>query len=226
MPDAAMTEPVHDRMAAVGLLPAEHAVDSGYTSADLLLDARARGITLLGPLLSGSPPQARSGGYTAEAFTIDWDHQQVTCPQGATSVCWNPCRQRGTDTVVVKFAAGTCRACPVRDRCTRSTRSGRQLSLRPREVHQAVAAARAGQTSQQWKHRYNIRAGVEGTIRQATHVTGIRRARYLGLPKTRLEHNTAAAAVNLIRLDAWWTGRPLDRTRTTQFQRLDPTLGA
>src|SRR6266545_4914649 len=59
--------------------------------------------------------------------------------------------------------------CPVRDRCTRSTRTGRQLSLRPREVHQAVAAARAGQTSQQWKNRYNIRAGVEGTMRQATH---------------------------------------------------------
>src|ERR1035438_6358379 len=54
VPDAAMTEPVHDRMAAAGLLPAEHAVDAGYTSADLLLDARARGIPLLGPLLSGS----------------------------------------------------------------------------------------------------------------------------------------------------------------------------
>src|ERR1039457_6236574 len=61
VPDAAMTEPVHDRMAAAGLLPAEHAVDAGYTSADLLLDARARGITLLGPLLSGSPPQAQIG---------------------------------------------------------------------------------------------------------------------------------------------------------------------
>jgi hypothetical protein len=52
-------------------------------------------------------------------------------------------------------------------------------------------------------------------------VSGIRRARYLGLPKTHLEHNTAAAAINLIRLDAWWTGKPLDRTWTTHFQRLD-----
>ena len=63
-------------------------------------------------------------------------------------------------------------------------------------------------------------------MRQATHVTGIRRARYLGLDKTRLEHNAAAAAVNLIRLDAWWTGRPLDRTRTTHLQRLDLTATA
>jgi hypothetical protein len=34
-----------------------------------------------------------------------------------------------------------------------------------------------------------------------------------------LEHNAAAAAVNIIRLDGWWTGRPLDRTRTTHLQR-------
>src|SRR6266516_321301 len=64
------------------------------TSADLLLGSRARGITLLGPLLSGSPPQARAGGYTAEAFAIDWDHQQVTCPQGAASTVWCPCVQQ------------------------------------------------------------------------------------------------------------------------------------
>jgi Transposase DDE domain len=64
-------------------------------------------------------------------------------------------------------------------------------------------------------------AGVEGTIRQATHVTGIRTARYLGLPATTLEHNLAAAAINLIRLNAWWTEKPLDRTRTTHLQRLD-----
>ena len=61
-------------------------------------------------------------------------------------------------------------------------------------------------------------------MRQATHVTGIRRARYLGLPKTQLEHTLAAAAINMIRLDAYWTGHPLDRTRTSHLARLDFTL--
>ena len=221
--DVTMTGPVHDMLDAAGLLPAEHAVDAGYTSADLLLAARSRGITLLGPLLAGASPQARAGGYTAEAFTIDWDHQQAACPQGAASTSWSRCRQRGTEAIVVRFPAAACQACPARDLCTRSARSGRQLTLRPRQVHEAVTAARAGQHSQQWKDRYKIRAGVEGTIRQATHVTGIRRARYLGLPKTRLEHAAAATALNLIRLDAWWTGKPLDRTRTSHLQRLNLT---
>ncbi|MGH3301918.1 MAG: transposase, partial [Streptosporangiaceae bacterium] len=226
VPDVAMTAPIHDQLAAVGLLPGEHAVDAGYTSADLLLDARARGITLLGPLLADTSPQARSGGYTTAAFTIDWDHQQVTCPQGVASTRWSRCRQRGTEAIVVRFDKAACQACPAKDLCTRSARSGRQLSLRPREVHDAVTAARAGQDSQQWKDRYKIRAGVEGTMAQATHVTAIRRARYLGLPKTTLEHIIAATAINLIRLDAWQTGRPLDRTRTSHLQRLELSLAA
>jgi transposase len=226
VPDAVMTTPVHDMLDAAGLLPGEHAVDAGYTSADLLLAARARGITLLGPLLANVSPQARAGGYATDAFTIDWDNQQVTCPQGAASASWSPCSQRGTPAIVVRFAAAGCQPCPARNLCTSSSRSGRQLTLRPREVHEAVTAARAGQATSHWKARYNIRAGVEGTMRQATHVTGIRTARYLGLPRTRLEHNAAATAINLIRLDAWWTGTPLDRTRTTHLQRLDLTLTA
>ncbi len=225
--DVAMTGPVHDHLDARGLLPGEHAVDSGYTSVDLLIAARARGITLVGPLPANVSPQARNGGYAAEMFTIDWDNQKVTCPQGTASTSWSPYSQRnGSPAIVVRFAAATCRACPARNLCTRSARLGRQLSLRPREIHEAVTAARADQASSQWKARYSIRAGVEGTMRQATHVTGIRRARYLGLPKTGFEHTAAAAAINLIRLDAWWTGKPLDRTRTSHLQRIDFTTAA
>jgi transposase len=224
VPDTAMTEPVHDMLQAAGLVPGEHIVDAGYTSAALLIAARARGITLLGPLLTGSGSKGQAPGYTIGAFTIDWDRQQVTCPQGATSSIWNPCTQHGVPKIMIGFAAATCQACPAKPQCTpSSTRRGRKLSLHARDLHEALQQARAGQATSAWKHRYNLRAGVEGTIRQATHVTGIRRARYTGLPRIRLEHNAAAAAINLIRLDAWWTGRPLDRTRTTHLQRLNLT---
>jgi hypothetical protein len=40
VPDVAMTEPIHDSLNAKDLLPGEHVVDAGYTSADLLLAAR------------------------------------------------------------------------------------------------------------------------------------------------------------------------------------------
>ena len=107
--------------------------------------------------------------------------------------------------IVVRFAgAPASRARP--GRCTTAARAGRQLAFRHRRIHEAVTAARAGQAAEAWQRKYAARAGVEGMIAQATHVTGIRRARYLGLPRTRLEHNIAAVAINLIRLDAWWTG--------------------
>ena len=122
VPDVAMTAPIHDMLDAAGLLPGEHAVDAGYTSADLLLAARARGITLLGPLLASVSPQARAGGYATDAFTIDWERQQVTCPQGATSTIWSPCSQRGTEAIVVRFAAAGCQSCPAKDLCTSSSR--------------------------------------------------------------------------------------------------------
>lgn len=226
VPDVVMTEPIHDALASRGLSPGEHAVDTGYLSADVLLAARARGINLVGPLLADTSTQARTGGYTIDMFDIDWDRQQVTCPQGATSSSWTPVRIRNTDAIVARFSRTTCRDCPARKLCTRARYNGRELTLRPRPVHEATRAARAEQTSQQWQHRYKIRAGVEGTIGQATHITGIRHARYRGLPKTRLEHTIAATAINLIRLDAWWTSTPLERTRTTHLQRVDLTLAA
>jgi len=102
--DAAMTGPIHDMLAAAGLAPAEHAVDAGYASADLLVAAQARGITLTGPVLTTATRQARTGGYTADMFTIDWDRQQVTCPQGALSVTWcEHTSSGGADAILVRF---------------------------------------------------------------------------------------------------------------------------
>ena len=226
VPDSTMTTPVHQDLADKHLLPGEHLVDSGYPSAELIIHAaHIFGITLVSPMLLDTSAQARTGaGYDKAAFAIDFDARQATCPQGVTSSSWNPCRQHRDEAIVVSWPKTACLPCPARQLCTSGRR--RQISIRPRELHEALASARAEQTSAQWKARYAARAGVEGTMRQATHVTGIRRARYLGLPKTQLEHNIAAAAINMIRMDAYWTGHPLDRTRSSHLARLDFTLTA
>jgi transposase len=230
VPDARMTEKIHATLAGRDLLPAEHYLDSGYPSAALVIDSLSRwGITLVTPLLADQSPQARAGaGFDRSGFTIDFDTEQARCPQGKISTWWNPVTQRGTPAIVIKFAADTCRGCPVREQCTRSVspRVGRQLTVPPRGVHHAQAAARATQNTPDWQARYARRAGVEGTIRQAVAVTGTRRARYRGLPKTRLEHVYSAVALNLIRLDAYWNGHALDRTRTSHLTRLELALAA
>ena len=225
VPDAAMTEKIHATLAGRELLPAQHYLDSGYPSAALVVDSLHRwGVSLVTPLLADQSPQARAGaGYDRASFTIDFDTQRATCPQGHSSTWWNPVTQRGTDAIVIKFAADTCRPCPVRDQCTRSTstKTGRQLTVPPREVHHAQLAARTAQDTPGWQADYARRAGVEGTIRQAVAVPGVRRARYRGLPKTTLEHVYSAVALNLIRLHAYWNGNALDRTRTSHLSRLE-----
>jgi hypothetical protein len=228
VPDSVMTAPIHHDLAERDLLPDEHYVDSGYPSADLLVSSLTdNGVRLITPMLADTSPQARAGeGFDRTAFSVDWDARTVTCPQDKTNAWWTPASQRGTDVIVVKYAGEVCQPCPVKSTCTTATRDGRQLTLRPRQVQQALDAARAEQTTKQWQARYARRAGVEATIAQATKVTDTRRARYRGLAKTSLDHNTKAAALNLIRLDAWWNGEVLDPRRTSHLSRLELALAA
>jgi hypothetical protein len=228
VPDATMTEPIHAELARRGVLPTEHYLDSGYPSADLLISSRTDyGIRLVTPMLADTSPQARAGdGYDRAAFTIDWDNQQVTCPQEQASTSWAPATQRGTEVIVVRFDRQICAQCPVKAKCTTATRTGRQLTLRPRPVQEALNAARAEQTTTAWQARYARRAGAESTIAQSVKATDTRQARYRGLPKTRLEHNFKAIALNFIRLDAWYNGLPIDPRHTSHLTRLDLTLAA
>lgn len=224
--DAAMTAPVNAALAGKQLAPARHYQDAGYASARNMLDAaRQFGITLVTPLHQDRSAQARAGtGYDRAAFAIDYDARTVTCPQGAASTSWSPATQRGTDVIIARFPRATCQACPARAGCTTATRTGRQLTLPPREIHDLQAAARARQASKHWQADYARRAGAEATISQAIAVTRSRRARYRSLAKTRLEHAYSAVALNLHRLDAYWNDTPLDRRRTSHLARLGPSL--
>jgi transposase len=227
VPDAAMTAPIHAMLAARDLTPGEHFVDSGYPSAALVLSSRVEhGIDLVAPLLADTSAQARAGaGYDRASFRFDFDARVATCPQGQASAPWNECVQHGTDKIVVTFPQSVCDPCPVRALCTSRTKGGRQLTIPPREVHQVQATARTEQATKDWQTRYAVRAGIEGTINQALDL-GIRRSRYRGIDKTRLHHILTACALNLARLDAYWNGHTLDRTRTSHLGRLELTLAA
>ena len=225
VPDVQVTGAIDDDLAGRNLAPGRHYVDSGYLSAGLAVSEHARhGIALAGPLLADTSAQARAGnGYARADFAIDYGTRTVTCPQGKASVSWAPCTQRGQDAIVAKFSARDCGPCPARDLCTRGRK--RQLTVPPPDLAAAQAAARAAQGTAGFRADYARRAGVEGTMHQATS-HGARRARYRGLPKTRLDHAYMACALNLLRLEAYWNGTPLDRQRTSHLARLELNLAA
>jgi transposase len=49
---------------------------------------------------------------------------------------------------------------------------------------------------------------------------GLRRCRYIGLAKARLQHAATAAAINVDRIPDWSGGAPRATTRTSPFARL------
>jgi transposase len=221
--DYEVTPIVHQHLAERDLLPSEHFVDSGYMSANHLVDSQTQGIDLVGPVTEEKSWQARANeGFDIASFSIDWDAKQAYCPQGHVSQKWSILKRDNTSFYHFRFSRTACTACPVRAKCTKSETLPRALTIQPQAPFEALRAARQRQQDDAFRQHYARRAGVEGTIAQGTAVADLRRARYSGLPKTRLQHILTALGLNLLRLGAWWADVPQARSRTSAFAALSP----
>jgi len=219
--DSKATASIHAALETKGLLPQCHIVDAGYVDAELLATSqRDYAIDLCGAVRGSVRWQAHTeGAFDLSHFTIDWEQRQVTCPAGHTSLSWTPAiDNRDNDVIKIKFARGDCCDCPHRSQCTRTAR--RSLTVRPREQHEALMANRTRQATPEFKAKQARRCGIEGALSYGIRLCGMRRARYIGLAKTHLQHCASAAVMNLARLVRWLSGEPRAHTRQTPFQRL------
>jgi transposase len=224
--DGAMTPVIHQSLKDKGLAPKEHLLDTGYIDAPLLIESQQRySIELVGPVLPDSSWQAQTpDGFDSTRFQIDWQQQQACCPQGHRSSRWEVgVDRRGQETVTIVFPYRLCQACPLKAQCTRAQKVGRILTLRPQAQHLALQQARQQQQSDDFKHRYATRAGIEGTLSQGVCAFGLRSCRYKGLAKTRLQHVITATAMNVFRIINWLQEQPFASTRTSHFARLANT---
>src|SRR3954454_6530086 len=221
-PDMTNTAGIHKRLAAKELLPAEHFVDSAYVDAGLLIESqRDYGVSLEGPVRGVRNQYARAKGYEQRHFTIDWDGKQATCPQGKTSVMWRTGRDKdGVPRIGAVFSRRDCGSCAVRQACTPAKDARRVIYFHPRPEYEALNAARDRMHDPAWQKRYQIRAGVEGTVSQSVRAFGMRRSRYIGLAKTGLQQACAAAAMNALRAVQWLAGVPRAKTRVSRFAAL------
>jgi transposase len=216
--DEGVLSAIHTDLAEKDLLPDQHLVDSGYVTIDNLVQSQVgHDVDLVGPTLKTHWYQAETG-YDLTHFTIDWDAETVTCPQGRTSSSWTAVQDAGKLLIKVKFSQSDCKVCPARASCTGTTR--RSLTLHPKEQMQALFAARKREETEEFKDTYRHRAGIEGTHSQAVRTMDLRRSRYIGLPKTHLGHVAIAAAVNLIQLMSWLRGEAPEQTRASAFKRI------
>ncbi len=220
--DGEMTSVIHDNLADKQRLPNVHFVDSGYTNADNLAEAPKIGVDLCGPVAGDPSWQARAGeGFDIPHFEIDFLAKSATCPNGTFSQTWREGFNRhGNEEIRIGFSFLSCLSCLDREKCTKSQKGPRILTIRSQEEHQALQAGRQRQTTDSFKEAYKIRAGSESLISLGVRTFGLRRSRYIGLAKTRLQHILTAAAMNLTRTVTWLSDVPRRKTYQSRFARL------
>lgn len=218
--DALLPPRIWADLATRALLPTVHLLDAGYVTVPHLVTAQDQDIELVGPMQPDVSWQARANdGYAASDFAVDWEQEEVRCPQGKTSHTWVPTADgRGGQVVRIRFARADCQDCPARPRCTTSRTAGRTLTLPPTAAqYHACQEARQRQETAAFREQYRHRAGIEGTISQAIRRTGLRQARYRGQAKLHLQHCAEAAALNVIRLADYFAETPRAHTRRSHL---------
>jgi len=221
-PDCVALPLIHQALEQKELLPHIHLVDGGYISAENVTQSNHdMDIQLIGPARPDTSWQAKNpDAYDISCFDIDWQAQSVTCPQGINSRTWSPSvDKQGKPYITVRFQKQQCLPCPMRHLCTSSKEQPRSLKIQPsQELHLSIQLAREQAKSPQFQHLHKPRAGIEGTISQATRAFRLRSARFIGTLKTKLQHYASAAALNLSRLYLWASGA------TPEYSRISPLL--
>lgn len=148
-------------------------------------------------LVAKVPPVTNAGRFPKTDFDIDLTSGRVTCPAGQTTTDARPSKDhKGRPATTFHFAAGTCATCPLRERCT-SGGGGRTIVVG--RHHKRIEAARAAQGQPATKALLRRRSKVERKIDHLQDL-GMRKARYRGWRKTRLQALFAATVANFKRL--------------------------
>ena len=90
-----------------------------------------------------------------------------------------------------------CEGCLDRALCAGGV-SGRSLEISP--YYAEINARRAEMQTQVFREKMKHRPAIEGTLSEMVRAHGLRRARYRGKDKVRLQHLFTGAAVNIKRL--------------------------
>jgi transposase len=196
-------EKMEQEQAAMGLAkPPVQYVDGAYVSAQKLAEAQAEGRELIGP---AQPAPRKEGRFSVEDFQIDVEQRTARCPAGKLNTQCSRLVEEATGKVDYRFEFSTqCHDCPLRERCLGKDQRHRTLVVG--EHHTVLQARRQEQQTQEFKERMKHRNGIEGTQSELVRGHGLRRARYRGLAKVKLQNYFIGAACNVkrwLRREAW-----------------------
>lgn len=144
--------------------------------------------------LVAKPHPVQNGGLlTKQDFTLDFNAMTIACPGGVTMPM-----ELGK---VVRFPVERCAACPLGERCTTSTRTGRNVRIHEQEPLQA--RLRATQRTKEGRAGYRERVDIEHRLARIGQTQGVR-ARYRGLAKNTFDLGRHIVVNNCYVLDGLW----------------------
>jgi len=151
------------------------------------------------------PPIQKDGRFTVADFQINVAARTALCPAGKTSPQCSRLEQAADGKVSYRFEFGTqCHKCPLRERCLGPGQRHRTLLVG--EHHTALQTRRQEQRTDAFKTRMKHRNAIEGTQSELVRAHGLRRARYRGLAKVKLQNYFIGVACNVkrwLRREAW-----------------------
>jgi len=181
--------------------PAWH-VDGAYVSAELLAQAQAEGRELIGP---AQPAPKKEGRFSVEDFQIDVEKRRAVCPAGKENTQCSRLEEEQSGKVSYRFEWSTaCAECPLREQCLGKDQRHRTVTVG--QHHTVLQARRQEQRTEAFQEQARRRNAIEGTQSELVRGHGLRRARYRGLSKVRLQNYLIGAACNIkrwIRRQIW-----------------------
>jgi len=176
-------------------LPPKMYVDGAYVSAEAIKEAEAQGRELVGPAQRATN---KATGFKTEAFDVDVENRKAICPGGHAATNCSRLEEKATGKVSFRFEwggkSGPCPTCPLRGRCLSPGQHHRTLAVG--QSHSHLQQRRQEMQSDEFKNQMKRRNAIEGTQSELVRGHGLRRARYRGLNKVRLQNYLIGAAAN------------------------------
>jgi len=150
-------------------------------------------------LISKAQVPKNRGKLSKEEFDIDLKEEKVVCPEGNTTDKYSKSKDaQGERTKTFVFPKEVCDSCPRRNECTNAKNTGRTIRVGSNEEY--LQKARQRQKTKEFQEIYNKRRPpVERKIAELIH-HGLRKTRYRGVRKSRLQALFTGTAVNLKRI--------------------------
>lgn len=191
VPDDVMLPGLVEDLNERGMKPKKMRGDGKYGTVENRKTLKEKGTWLSAPEINGRNPR---GGFAMGDFEYESEKQRLKCPAGKTAA--KSYFVKRTKRMRFIFSRGDCSTCELKDNCTRSDRRTVTVPVEDLELLEEVKEYNASEEYQEDKKK---RARIEPKQGEMKNRHGLKRARYRGLLKIKVQAIMTAIVVNLKR---------------------------